>query len=328
MNNNSLNYLQPLLEKKGKVKDVYKLYERVNIIFHDIEAKYYDYLHSDMLNSLQIVYDSIISEILKDSSTLNNIRVLDIGCGTGLSSKMLLDTDLGKQISKITLLDTSSKMLEKAKDKIKKYPIEINTFHGRLEEINAHNNYDLILVSSVLHHIPDLDNFIHNIDKLLSINGFFLHIHDPNGDYIKDEKYLENIKEYREYRSTYKPNILTKIKNRIFRFFKPPIPDYILEVNEELIKKNIIHVPFTPDEIWSITDIHVEDLPYSTNDGISLNWLKTKLTNYKLITARGYCFYGELYSELLPFYKLKELQLFKNKEINGRNLCGIWKKTS
>lgn len=326
MNNNSLNYLQPLLEKKGKVKDVYKLYESVNIIFHDIEAKYYDDLHSDMLNSLQIVYNSIINEILKDNSTLNNISVLDIGCGTGLSSKMLLDTDLGKQISKITLLDTSSKMLEKAKDKIKKYPIEIDTFHSRLEEVNSNNNYDLILVSSVLHHIPTLDNFIDNIDKLLSINGFFLHIHDPNGDYIKDEKYLENIKEYREYRSIHKPNILTKIKNRIFRFFKPPIPDYISEVNEELIKKNIIHTPMTPTEIWSITDIHVEDLPYSTNDGISLNWLKNRLSNYNLISAKAYCFYGELYSELPDKYKAKEMYLFQSGSLYGRNLVAVWKK--
>ena len=79
-------------------------------------------------------------------------------------------------------------------------------------------------------------------------------------------------------------------------------------------------------DIWSVTDIHSEHLPYSTQDGISYKFLLETLVNYKPVSRRSYGFYGPLKSELtLPFQNL-EANHIENRELNGRQISAVWMK--
>ena len=82
----------------------------------------------------------------------------------------------------------------------------------------------------------------------------------------------------------------------------------------------------TADEIWSITDIHVETENDTLNKGISLLYLKKQLHNFELIKMRSYCFFGILKSDLITTYKEKESELISKNQLNGRNISCIWTK--
>lgn len=319
-----LNYLKQLVDQKSKIKDLTLFHKSVNIIFHDIEANYYDKLHKEMWDSLQPVYNSLIDSL--DLQKLRKLKVLDIGCGTGLSAKMLTNTSLKNEIKKIVLLDTSSVMLEKSKYRFSKNPIEIDFFEGDIFDLKD-NDFDLILVSSVLHHIPDLEFFFIEINKKLKLGGLLFHIHDPNGDAIRNKIYLDRKQVLEAYFKIYNKKssvrVINKVKNLLLNTNEL---NYIVEVNNNLLKNNIIHTSLTPQEIWSVTDIHVEDLPYSTNNGISVNGLTKLLYNFKLKVVKSYSFFGIMPSKLPPKYALLEKDLFNANDLNGRNISCIWEK--
>lgn len=319
-----LIHLEHLMKGKSNLKDLQVFQESINIIFHDIEAKYYDQLHSEMWDSLQHIYNLFMVNVKR--LNIGTLKILDVGCGTGLSSKMLIESPIGSTINKIFLLDTSSGMLQKAKERFSKSKITFETFQGDINSLQE-ENFDFILVSSVLHHIPNLADFFIQINKRLKKGGILFHIHDPNGDAIKNKLYLERTNLLRAYNAKKNNRILIRLFNKIKILFQAKkSPDYISEVNTQLLEQKIIHTKLTEQEIWSVTDIHVEDLPYSTNKGISLSMLKTMLPNFELITSKSYSFFGIMYSKLPSHFKSKELDLLDKNDKNGRNFGCVWRK--
>jgi ATP synthase F0 subunit b len=57
--------------------------------------------------------DLLVNDLFKVGSLKNNLKLLDIGCGTGMSSEFLINSELNEYLAEVTLLDTSKKMLEK-----------------------------------------------------------------------------------------------------------------------------------------------------------------------------------------------------------------------
>lgn len=325
----SYDSLIPLLKKTKSSLSVQKFQERVNIVFHDFEAEHYDKMHSDMWGSLQEQVNLLIEDLFKyEDLKSDKLSLLDIGCGTGLSTQILLDSKLGKHIEEITLLDTSSKMLKFAEEKAAKWNKKYRTVNAYLSELEG--KFDVIIISSVLHHIPDLDTFLKQIDNVLNPKGILIHIQDPNGDFLNDaeykarkaqyEKELDFLPKNKKLRDYVPKKILKTIKRLLNR------KDYIDLINDTLLAEKTIKKRMTTDEIWSITDIHVETKNDSINKGISLIYLKKQLPNFELIKMRSYCFFGVLKSDLIDNYKEEESKLIVENQINGRNISCIWMK--
>lgn len=319
-----LNNLRGLLNAKSNLKDIVKFHSSINIIFHNVEAKYYDRLHSEMWDSLQPIYNAFVEDIYIEEH--HSLKVLDIGCGTGLSTKMLLNTNISKLITEVTLLDTSNVMLSRAKSRFSNHSVKTKFHEGELHTLKD-DEFDLILISSVLHHIPNLQNFFKIVNKKTKVGGLLFHIHDPNGDSIRNKIYLERVERLKSYKIQQK----TSISDRIFRkinstFCRLREPDYIKEVNHTLLKEKIIHTELTEKEIWSVTDIHVEGLPFSTNKGITISTLNEMLQNFKLIRVKTYSFFGYLESKLPDIFVQEERALFKSEDLHGRNIGAIWQK--
>ena len=79
--------------------------------------------------------------------------ILDFGGGTGL-----LALPLAKQAQSVTLVDISEKMLEQARLKAEQQDIKnIQFLEQNLLANPLEQQFDLIVVSRVLHHMPDLD---------------------------------------------------------------------------------------------------------------------------------------------------------------------------
>ena len=325
---NDLDNLIPLMNRKGVTVSKETFHHAVNTIFHNIEARDYDVLHKGMDVSLQQQFDllgkDVVDSLPKDIG--KTLVLLDVGCGTGMSTDKLLKSPLGQYISKVYLLDTSKGMLEQCALKAATWNKPFELIEG---DIYSQDNIkaDIILTCSVLHHIPNLPDFLSKITTLQNPNGFYIHLQDPSGDYIFTEEYQKRVQELRNYRIKSNPlkAIAGKLKSKL-NSLSGKTEDYINEVNQTLLESNIIKEPLTDKEIWSITDIHVDNLPNNHGRGISLQFLKEQLKAYRLHKTRSYGFFGELKMYLPESFQAKEEQWINENRLDGRELAAVWQK--
>jgi 2-polyprenyl-3-methyl-5-hydroxy-6-metoxy-1,4-benzoquinol methylase len=95
----------------------------------------------------------VCQAVEKQIDLLSDKEILDFGGGTGL-----LALPLAKQAKSVTLVDISEKMLEQARLKADQQDIKnIQFLKQDLLANPLDQQFDLIVVSRVLHHMPDLD---------------------------------------------------------------------------------------------------------------------------------------------------------------------------
>ncbi len=323
----SYDNLLPLLKKVKSNLSPQLFHERINIVFHDHEANSYDKMHVNMWDSLQEQINLLVSDLLKEKINLSEkLTLLDIGCGTGLSTQILLNSELGSKINEITLLDTSPNMLKYAEEKAKKWNKKYTVLNA--DVFSLKQKYDVIMICSVLHHIPDLEVFLKQVDSILESGGMLIHLQDPNAESLHNPNYNKRKQEFEKEAAAVPAK--NKIKDLLPKEWKHFInrklgrKNYIDLINDQLIAEKTIKKRMTADEMWSVTDIHVETNATIVDKGISLKFLKTKLPNFKLINQRTYGFYGALKSELTGAYKENEEKLILENDLSGRNISCIW----
>ncbi len=99
----------------------------------------------------------------------NNISVLDIGCGYGWHTAYASTHGARKVVG----IDSSSKMLEVAKQKSKNLNIDYHL--GELSDINFNDQqFDLVLSSLVIHYIEDYEQLVKDVHTLLDKDGLFI----------------------------------------------------------------------------------------------------------------------------------------------------------
>ena len=127
----------------------------------------------------QFLADLVNAEIKQQVSDIATKSILDFGGGTGL-----IALPLAKQAKSVTLVDIAEKMLEQARIKIKNQKLEnIDLIHQDLLHKPLEQTFDLIIVSRVLHHMPNLDDSLAMFKEHLTHGGqLFI------ADYTKPDK--------------------------------------------------------------------------------------------------------------------------------------------
>jgi 2-polyprenyl-3-methyl-5-hydroxy-6-metoxy-1,4-benzoquinol methylase len=326
-NNPGLEHLLPLMRARGVSLDAAEFHQTVNLVFHAFESEVYDTVHRDMKESLPVVFNALAADWLSTGTVPETLRVLDIGCGTGLSSELLLDTGLGRRIKHIDLLDTSTEMLKKCGTRQSLQSVQRDLILGTLEEITPGLFYDLILICSVLHHIPNLGAFLSSLSRLQRAGGALMHVQDPNGDYLHDEELairnrtLESrlSRRTRPWVKKLQPKrILDKLRREITGKWEK---SYIERINDELRLRGVIAEPLTEIELWQITDLHVFD-----GKGVSIKEMHQILSSYQLVGVHSYSFFGEMSSELPRELRAEEMRLFADGARNGQHISAIWRR--
>jgi 2-polyprenyl-3-methyl-5-hydroxy-6-metoxy-1,4-benzoquinol methylase len=329
----ALQALQSLNQEKGAGAPVEQFHQQINVIFHDVESEVYDRIHCGMWRSLPQEFSRLIRcsprDVLTGSGTL---RLLDIGCGTGLGTSLLLRTRLGQRIRDITLLDTSPQMLTASARRFRHQSVFVRTVTGRVEDLlQANDRFDVVLSCSVLHHIPDLPSFLEAVSSLQSPRGFFLHLQDPNAD--ANHTILQKRKDELRQRRV-RPSAIGKcralekriqlgVRRRLNRALGQPTAGYMERVNEILIQRSVISRPLTDEEIWMVTDIHERP-----GDGVSVSAMRHWMKDYELVSWHSYAFFGELWSELPRDLRHREEQLASSGDCDGATIAGVWKKAA
>lgn len=94
------------------------------------------------------------------------LRLLDVGCGTGLSTQALVET---YPEAEIVAADASAEMLAQAR--AKSWPSTVRFVHSRAEELAAHGvegPFDGILAAYLLRNLPDVTAGVKDLHGLLA----------------------------------------------------------------------------------------------------------------------------------------------------------------
>ena len=124
-----------------------------------------------MFNPIRIEY---ITEKIKHhfkirdnkESFLENLNILDIGCGGGLISEPL--SRLG---GSVTGIDASEKNIKVASLHSKKNNLKIRYLNKSPEQLNEFEKFDVILNLEIVEHVEDVNLYINSCYKLLKPKG-------------------------------------------------------------------------------------------------------------------------------------------------------------
>ena len=136
-----------------------------------MKNQYYNnkYQYNEELH--QVFKDTLIQEIPSINKLEVSRKVLDIGCGTGLNSKII--RELGYDVQGIDISDEA----------IKRY--NLNGFHGQVFNIDEglpfeDNTFDLVFMAEVIEHLVNPEFAIEEIHRILKKENGILLISTPN----------------------------------------------------------------------------------------------------------------------------------------------------
>jgi 2-polyprenyl-3-methyl-5-hydroxy-6-metoxy-1,4-benzoquinol methylase len=319
----SQTLLKAVMARCGARCTTAEFHAAVNVTFHNFEAEVYDQEHSDMWRSLPREFTRLTQSCREQWAGVEEMSLLDIGCGTGLATDCLLKTNLGPRIKSVDLLDTSKVMLSEAKKRAQGWGRKVNAYEGLLDAIPRGKKYSLIVSSSVLHHVPDLPSFLSAIHQLQDRGGLYIHIQDPNGDYTDDVDLTKRLAETRkrqqvaEQLKRFTPKrILSKLARGMYA---GEDDSYCAKTNSALIRSGIIKTPLAVRDIYAVTDIHVQD-----GAGISIQKMKEWMPSYRLVAQHSYGFFGVLWNELPIAQQRLEEELAEGNALNGFHVAAVW----
>ena len=133
--------------------------------FWDRTAKTYDKEEQKDIQTYQRIIEKT-RRYLKASDV-----VLDFGCGTGLVSN-----EIACNVGMVHAIDTSSKMIEIAKDKTTELKIQNidYTCSTIFDDRQVSRSYDVILAFNILHLVDDSQKVIQRMNNLLKPGGIIV----------------------------------------------------------------------------------------------------------------------------------------------------------
>lgn len=163
----------------------------------DQSIAYYDDWMMKALPNYTDIYRTALELIPFTSDAA--IDVLDLGAGTGLFSKHVLDKYPN---ARFVLYDLAEKMLGVARKRFADYPGRFRYVVGDYRKIEGVQDYDLVISSLSIHHLEDEDKraLFHRIFELLRNGGLFVHIDQIRGEtsYVRDlywNHWLEQVRD-------------------------------------------------------------------------------------------------------------------------------------
>jgi len=155
-----------------------------NVLYHDWEASSYDEKWSISFDERCIDYarDRFAYIAGRDGWPYGN--VLELGCGTGF---FLLNLKLAGVVEHGYVTDLSPGMVEVARRNASRLGFEVEGRVADAERIPYDDGtFDLVVGHAVLHHIPDVEQALREVLRVLRPGGRFVFAGEPTrwGDYL------------------------------------------------------------------------------------------------------------------------------------------------
>ncbi|MEH2405211.1 beta-ketoacyl synthase N-terminal-like domain-containing protein [Nostoc sp.] len=135
------------------------------------------YSESPLISYYNSILRSSLEQVVKSLPSSVQLRVLEIGAGTGVSTQALLPVLPPKQTN-YTFTDIGSGFLTQAKQKFNDYPFVeyrlLDIDKSPTEQGFEKYSFDVIIASNVLHATQNIDQTLQHIRSLLAPGGFLL----------------------------------------------------------------------------------------------------------------------------------------------------------
>lgn len=155
-------------------------------VFDQASAEYDGWYDTELGQAV----DTVENKLIQAFFTPQGPNVFEVGCGTGLYTSRLAEKGL-----RVTALDISEKMMEKAKDRLKHKGLEANWIHADIHEILPKlSTYDGILSVTAFEFIPDPEKVLRELYAHLNPGGCLV-IGVIAGNSVWSELYSQSVKE-------------------------------------------------------------------------------------------------------------------------------------
>lgn len=217
----------------------------------DLQSYSEDYINQPF-EGYQVEYrKKWVLEIIKKN---NPKSILEIGCGVNPLFNFYTDFEL------LTILEPTQLFYDRAVEEISKKNLgsSVEVFNNYFEDAVASvdsTTYDLIIISALLHEIPDLDSFFKRLKQLVK-PGTTVHIDVPNANSFHRLLAVEMglIKSQKEMSG----NNIQLQQNRVFDIesLEKLVTDHGFEITE---KGSYFIKPFTHAQMQQMMDQNIID---------------------------------------------------------------------
>ena len=223
--------------------------------FDELAAKWWDregeFKPLHQINPLRVGF-------IKERSTLEGKKVLDVGCGGGILAQAL-----GELGAEVTGIDASEKTIGVAKSHSELIKSDVKFFQQTIEEFVSSNpeaKFDVITCLEMLEHVPSPGDIINSCSKILNDNGdiFFSTINRNPKSYL-----------FAVIGAEYVLNLLPKGTHEYEKFIKPSeLAKWIRDVG--LTTQETIGLSYNPltDNYWLGKDIQVNYMVHAKRESI------------------------------------------------------------
>lgn len=235
----------------------HKLVLRVNELFHDLEGEDYEDVHPEIFEQEKRRWERLIADHLKPIQA--HRMFVDLGAGTGFVGERLLPHM--QEGDTFVCTDISSKMLTICSDKfsrlrpdIKMRTIKMNDEHIAIPDASA----DVVTMNSVLHHMPDVRQFLMECARVLKPTGLLYIGHEPNNRFFQKRPLLQ------VQASIFHQLVPKRIAARILKalglynsVIRTPKSDPVLNtINETLKAEGLTDHPLSRTDLSMLIDVH------------------------------------------------------------------------
>jgi len=223
--------------------------------FDELAAKWWDregeFKPLHQINPLRVGF-------IKERSTLEGKKVLDVGCGGGILAQAL-----GELGAEVTGIDASEKTIGVAKSHSELIKSDVKFFQQTIEEFVSSNpeaKFDVITCLEMLEHVPSPGDIINSCSKILNDNGdiFFSTINRNPKSYL-----------FAVIGAEYVLNLLPKGTHEYEKFIKPSeLAKWIRDAG--LTTRETIGLSYNPltDNYWLGKDIQVNYMVHAKRESI------------------------------------------------------------
>lgn len=216
----------------GKIGEDYNLYKQVVTYYENFEE-----------NIARTVFSYNKHNKLANEKSTKQYSILEIGCGTGLTTEPLLRRNLN---AKITSVDNEPIMLNQAKKDLKKY---VN--QGRLELIEADaleylknyngNNFNIFVSGFTLHNFNSQYRFefLKEVFSKLSSNGLFVNgdKYSPSNPEEYKKAFAWELEIFKGFDIVGRPDLREKW---VKHYYEDEHPDKIMKLDEAVLQMDRI----------------------------------------------------------------------------------------
>lgn len=315
------DFIARLLAPYGPTKPIPELVVEVNRLFHATEADLYDGSHPEIHEQLPQVWHDLMTQVEIPAGA--QWSLLDFGAGTGFATAQVIKELPKASLQRIVCVDLSPEMLAHCRNRISPLMPQAEF----RQDLPTQGPFNLLLTNSVLHHLPDVDAQLAQIEPLLAPDAWWVLGHEPSSRFYRNLELRAHFAAYMQ-------------RHRWQRFFRPSLylerlrnlftADPRRAAARASVAAGLFQREPDPDTIDRLVDFGVahnlEEV--EAGRGLDVREMERRFAGrWELVTVRSYSFMGHLFEgRLSASWQSRCRDLAKRFPEDGANFCAVWKR--